>query len=255
MRALTPLLDEPLQGPVYLRSSSHPLPDMVLALYLGKIEIEAVGRIDSVNGGIRATFDSIPDAPITKVVLRMQGARKGLIVNSTEICARTQRAEAALRRGTTESPAGPDLASPPHAARRQQAEAQGGTVACAAGPCSLVQREKEMLTPLRTKFGVPGVISIIALVFAMIGGAYAASDGGQFATASKSKKNSGLTKNQKKEVESIAKKYQGTGPSGAVGPPGPAGASGGKGPIGPEGPRGASRRNWLRSAAFPLVKP
>ena len=84
-RAWTPLLDEPLEGPVFLRSSENPLPDMVLALH-GLVDVHAVGRIDSVNGGIRTTFDFVPDAPITKVVLRMGGGRKSLLENSTNVC-------------------------------------------------------------------------------------------------------------------------------------------------------------------------
>jgi hypothetical protein len=84
-RAFTPLFSEPLEGPVFLRSSEHPLPDLVLALH-GLVDIDAVGRIDSVHGGIRNTFDFIPDAPITKVVVDFQGGRKGLLENSTDIC-------------------------------------------------------------------------------------------------------------------------------------------------------------------------
>jgi hypothetical protein len=43
-----------------------------------------------------------------------------------------------------------------------------------------------MFSTLRNRFGIPGVISVIALVFAMLGGAYAAnnSSGGGKATAS-----------------------------------------------------------------------
>jgi hypothetical protein len=93
--ATTPLLDEPLKGPVYLRSSNNDLPDMVLDLH-GLVDVEVAARIDSVRGGIRATFPSAPDAPITKVVLRMQGAKKGLVVNSTNLCASTNRARVAL---------------------------------------------------------------------------------------------------------------------------------------------------------------
>ena len=92
-RAFTPLLDEPLEGPVYLRSSNHNLPDFVAALH-GIVDIEAVARIDSKGGGIRATFTDLPDAPITKVIVSMQGAKKGLIVNSTNICAAKHRANA-----------------------------------------------------------------------------------------------------------------------------------------------------------------
>jgi len=96
-KAITPLLDEPLEGPVYLRSSSHELPDMVAALKgppSRPIKIELDGRIDSVNGGIRSTFESVPDQPVTKFILSMKGGKKGLIINSRDICAHTYRATA-----------------------------------------------------------------------------------------------------------------------------------------------------------------
>jgi hypothetical protein len=92
-KAITPLLDEPIQGPVFLRSSSHNLPDLVAALHSGKIDFNLVGRIDSVKGGrIRNTFESVPDAPVSKFTLEMQGAKKGLLVNSTDLCKSTNRA-------------------------------------------------------------------------------------------------------------------------------------------------------------------
>ena len=91
-RALTPILSEPLEGPVYLRSSSHNLPDLVAALHNTQVDIALVGRIDSVNGRIRNTFEGVPDAPVTKFVLEMQGGKKGLLVNSTNICAKPYRA-------------------------------------------------------------------------------------------------------------------------------------------------------------------
>jgi len=95
-RAWTPLLDQPLEGPVFLRSSENPLPDLVLALH-GLIDVHAVGRIDSVNGGIRTTFDFVPDAPITKVVLEMGGGKKSLLENSTNICRGTHKATVKMK--------------------------------------------------------------------------------------------------------------------------------------------------------------
>ncbi len=89
--AYTPLLSEPLSGNVYLRSSDHNLPDLVAALH-GLVDVEAVARIDSSHGGIRATFSETPDAPLEKVVVKMQGGKKGLIVNSTDLCTRPHRA-------------------------------------------------------------------------------------------------------------------------------------------------------------------
>jgi hypothetical protein len=92
-KAITPLLDEPIEGPVFLRSSSHTLPDLVAALHSGKIDINLVGRIDSVKGGrIRNTFEEVPDAPVTRFVLEMQGGKKGLLVNSVDLCNSTNRA-------------------------------------------------------------------------------------------------------------------------------------------------------------------
>jgi len=96
-RAISPLLDEPLVGPVFLRSSNHELPDLVAALHSKKVDIDLVGRIDSLNGRIRNTFESVPDAPVTKFVLEMQGGKKGLIVNSTNICRGKHRAIADFR--------------------------------------------------------------------------------------------------------------------------------------------------------------
>ena len=95
--AITPLLDEPLEGPVYLRSSSHNLPDLVVALH-GLVDIDLAGRIDSVKGGIRNTFEAVPDAPVSKFVLEMQGGKKGLIVNSTNLCAKPPTAPSRVHR-------------------------------------------------------------------------------------------------------------------------------------------------------------
>jgi hypothetical protein len=90
-RAFTPLLDKALEGPVYLRSSSNPLPDLVIALG-GQIDVDLAGRIDSVNGGIRNTFSLVPDAPVSKFVLEMKGGKKGLLENSRNLCAGVNRA-------------------------------------------------------------------------------------------------------------------------------------------------------------------
>jgi len=91
-RAISPLLDEVLKGPVFLRSSDNELPDLVAALHSPKVDINLVGRIDSLNGRIRNTFETVPDAPVKKFVLEMQGGRKGLIVNSTNLCKGKHRA-------------------------------------------------------------------------------------------------------------------------------------------------------------------
>ena len=86
--ATTPLLDGPLKGPVYLRSSSHELPDLVVALN-GQVDVVLAGRIDSVKGRMRTTFDTVPDVPVDKFVLTIRGGKKrGLLVNSSNLCAK-----------------------------------------------------------------------------------------------------------------------------------------------------------------------
>jgi hypothetical protein len=96
----TPLLAEPLSGPVYLRSSSHNLPDAVIA-FQGPpslpIHFEVDTRIDSVHGGLRAIAADLPDAPVSKAVVDMRGGQKGLFVNSTDLCLRKHRAGVVLK--------------------------------------------------------------------------------------------------------------------------------------------------------------
>jgi hypothetical protein len=84
-----------------------------------------------------------------------------------------------------------------------------------------------MFSTLRTRFGIPGVISVIALVFAMFGGAYAANNsasGGKATASAKAKKGP-------------------RGPKGATGPAGPAGPQGPTGAQGPKGDAGAAGSN------------
>ena len=90
-KAWSPLLDQPLTGPVYLRSNGgeRKLPDLVAALRgpaTQPIEIDLVGFVDSVRGGIRTRFQSVPDAPVSKFLLAMKGGAKSLLVNSRNLC-------------------------------------------------------------------------------------------------------------------------------------------------------------------------
>ena len=77
-KAETPLLEKPLEGPVYLRSSGHKLPDIVAALK-GQIDIDLDGHVDTVHDGLRTTFETVPDAPVSKFTLSLDGGNKGLL--------------------------------------------------------------------------------------------------------------------------------------------------------------------------------
>lgn len=91
-RAVVPLLDEPLEGPVYLRSSDHAVPDLVADLRGRGIEIEVPGRIDSTHGRMRANFESLPDAPVTSFTMTLFGGKRGLLANAEIPCRGVHRA-------------------------------------------------------------------------------------------------------------------------------------------------------------------
>ena len=83
----TPLLDQPLRGNVYLRSSSGTVPALVADLHSGSIRIIVEGAIGSTKkGGIFAYFDNLPDEPIERFTLTLYGGKRGLLVNSVNIC-------------------------------------------------------------------------------------------------------------------------------------------------------------------------
>lgn len=95
----TPLFDYTLPGTVYLRSSNHKLPDLVIALNgpaSQPIAIELDGRTDSVKGALRNTFEAVPDQPFDQARVVLFGGKRGLIVNSHDLCAGEQRANVQL---------------------------------------------------------------------------------------------------------------------------------------------------------------
>jgi hypothetical protein len=93
--ASSPVLDEPLKGLVYLRSSPNPLPDLVMDLR-GQIHVELSARIDSVKGRLRANFETVPDAPVDRVTVDLEGGSKGLLTNSESLCGQMKRANAEM---------------------------------------------------------------------------------------------------------------------------------------------------------------
>jgi hypothetical protein len=95
----TPLFDYLLPGEVFLRSSNHKLPDLVIALdgpAFQPIAIELDGKTDSVKGALRNTFEAVPDQPFDEARVVLFGGKRGLVVNSRDLCAHPQRAEVSL---------------------------------------------------------------------------------------------------------------------------------------------------------------
>ena len=94
--AKSPLLAEPLKGRVYLVSSDNELPDLLADLH-GQVNIRLRGVISSNKGRIKTVFPSVPDVPVSKFVLRMKGGKKGLLVNSRDLCIKPSKAVLKLR--------------------------------------------------------------------------------------------------------------------------------------------------------------
>jgi hypothetical protein len=92
-RAKSPILEDPVEGPIFLRSSEHQLPDIVASLRGQEINVHLVGHVDSVKGQLRNTFETVPDAPVEWASFSFRGQKKGLFVNSTNLCKRVRRAK------------------------------------------------------------------------------------------------------------------------------------------------------------------
>jgi hypothetical protein len=92
-KAFTPLLDQPLEGPIYFRSNGgeRELPDIVADLN-GPIHVILVGFIDAKRARIRTTFANVPDAPVSKFQINMFGGKRGLLENNRNLCNSTNRA-------------------------------------------------------------------------------------------------------------------------------------------------------------------
>jgi hypothetical protein len=89
-RAQSPLLDDEVAGPVYLVSSDHELPDLLADLH-GQVNVRLRGVISSAKARMRTVFYPVPDVPVSKFTLNMKGGKKGLLVNSRNLCTSRNR--------------------------------------------------------------------------------------------------------------------------------------------------------------------
>ena len=96
-RAVSPLLNRPLTGPVYFVKNVriHPrtgnpirtLPTL-LATLRGEIAIDLRARTDTRRGKLVTTFPLVPDAAIKRFRLNLFGGRRGILVVNRDICGR-----------------------------------------------------------------------------------------------------------------------------------------------------------------------
>jgi hypothetical protein len=91
----SPLLDKPLTGAVYLRSSSHSLPDLAIDLR-GQFHIEVSARIQTEKSQLQTTFETVPDVPVSEFTLDLFGGKLGLLQNGTGLCGAHKSAKVEL---------------------------------------------------------------------------------------------------------------------------------------------------------------
>jgi hypothetical protein len=96
VRLRTPLLDQPLSGPVYLRVPKRGLPALVADLRGDGLHLVLDGSTSSSAGRQRFALRELPDLPLTEARIALDGGRHGLLVNSETLCGARLRAGAVL---------------------------------------------------------------------------------------------------------------------------------------------------------------
>ena len=82
----TPLLDQPLSGPVYAVSGSGGLPRLAFILN-GQVNLVPRADTKTVKGGrLKTTVPVVPDAPIGHFRLKVFGGKTGYLINTRDIC-------------------------------------------------------------------------------------------------------------------------------------------------------------------------
>jgi len=93
----SPLLPDPLRGPIFLRVPSGRYPDLLAEVRGGGIRLRLHGRTASApSGRLRFRLAGLPDLPLSKAAITLAGGRRGIVVNSETLCGRPRRAVAQL---------------------------------------------------------------------------------------------------------------------------------------------------------------
>lgn len=96
VRLRSPLLDEPLAGPIYLREPRRRLPDLLADLRGSGMRVLLHGHTAAPGGRLRIRFPALPDLPLSEASFALPGGRRGIFVNSEALCARPRRAAASF---------------------------------------------------------------------------------------------------------------------------------------------------------------
>jgi hypothetical protein len=83
----TPLLDQPLSGPVYAVSGGGGLPRLAFVLN-GQVSLRPRAESKSIAGALKTTVPVVPDAPIGHFVFNLSGGKQGYLQNTRNTCAK-----------------------------------------------------------------------------------------------------------------------------------------------------------------------
>jgi hypothetical protein len=84
-RAVSPAYPGPLAGPVYAVSGMGGLPRLAYVLG-GPAEVLLYGRVVSKGGRIQAGVEDVPDTPLERFELTVDGGKAGYLILSHDIC-------------------------------------------------------------------------------------------------------------------------------------------------------------------------
>ncbi len=89
--AVSPLLSTPLRGRVIVAMTpGASLPSLVVQVR-GAIPVTLVGSVDFVGARARNTFSNVPDVPLSRFELRLNGGQNGLLTNNGNLCKSVSR--------------------------------------------------------------------------------------------------------------------------------------------------------------------
>jgi hypothetical protein len=101
-RAITPVLNRPLEGPVYFVKNVriHPrtgrrirtLPTLLIPLK-GEVDIHLRAQSDVKRSKLVNTFGTVPDAPVSRFELTLRGGRNGILIVNGNPCRRSRVAD------------------------------------------------------------------------------------------------------------------------------------------------------------------
>jgi hypothetical protein len=103
-KAVSPLLDEPLEGPIYFVKNVRidkksgrrirTLPTLAIALQGEGVHLVLRATTDVVDDKLVTTFANVPDAPVSSFTLTFKGGKKGiLVISDTNVCKTAQVAD------------------------------------------------------------------------------------------------------------------------------------------------------------------